>query len=322
MNNAVLQSTERIASSDASYQGVAVLIPCYNEELTVGNVVRDFRAVLPGARIIVFDNNSTDRTAEIARTHGADVIWSSRPGKGNVVQHMFETVDAEHYVMVDGDDTYPASLAPALIARLVETGADMVVGSRVAEHPSDSFRRFHRFGNRLVARLISILFRVKVVDVMSGFRVFSRTFVKTVPLMSAGFEIETEMTLQAVAKQFKIVEYPVTYGVRPEGSISKLNTYSDGLLVMRAIFAIFKDYKPQVFFSVLSVILATASLAAGLPPILEYVNTRWVSHVPLAILAASLGILAVLCLGIGLILGTVNRYHNESIRLWRRQLMR
>jgi glycosyltransferase involved in cell wall biosynthesis len=322
MEDVLLDHKERLTLGRRTNEGVVVLIPCYNEELTVATVVAGFRKALPGARVIVFDNNSTDRTAELARLHGAEVVWSSRRGKGNVVQHMFETIDADVYVMVDGDNTYPAELAPELIARFLETDADMVVGCRVPDRPQDSFRRFHQFGNRLVATLISVLFRVKVSDVLSGFRVFSRTFVKTVPLISAGFEIETEMTLQAVAKQYKLVEHRVSYASRPQGSVSKLNTYSDGWLVIRAIFTIFKDYKPQVFFSALAIMLALGSLAAGLPPILEYVNTRWVSHVPLAILAASLGILSALCFGIGLILGTVNRYHNEAMRLWRRQLMR
>lgn len=299
---------------------IAVLVPCLDEAVTIGKVVDDFRRALPDAVVYVFDNNSTDATAEVARAHGAIVVPSLRRGKGNVVRHMFETVDADVYVMVDGDDTYPAEQAPALIAALQRHGADMVVGTRMQVHAEGAFRLFHVAGNRLLARLIGRLFGVPVTDVLSGYRVFSRDLVKTMPLVAQGFEVETELTLQAAAKGFSLVECPIDYGARPAGSVSKLSTVADGVLILRALVKIFKDYKPQIFFTSLAVLLALLSLLAGLPPILDYYRTRYVSRVPLAVLAAALGILSMLSLGVGLILDTVNRYHTESFVLWRRHL--
>lgn len=301
---------------------IAVVIPCYNEEFTVGRVVDEFRRALPTARLFVFDNNSTDGTANIGRDHGAAVVRSPRQGKGYVVQHMFDTVDADIYVMVDGDDTYPAEAAPLLIETLRRTGADMVVGARLSDYERKAFRKFHRIGNVFLARLISWLFGVNVTDVLSGYRVFSREFVKTVPLSSGGFEVETELTLQAAAKHFQIVEVPVQYGIRPAGSASKLNTFADGYLILKTLVQIFRDYKPEAFFTLSAVLLAACSLLAGVLPILDYYQTRYVSHVPLAILAAALGVLSALQFGVGLILGTVHRYHNETFRLWRRYLKR
>ncbi len=299
---------------------IAVLIPCYNEELTVAGVVAEFRAALPEADIWVFDNNSKDRTAELAAKAGARVVPSPRQGKGNVVRHMFDSIEADLYLMVDGDATYPAASARKLL-ELVESGkADMAVGRRLTSHAEGAFRRFHTFGNHLVARLISALFGVHVSDVLSGYRVFSRDFVKSIPLMSAGFEIETEMTLQAISKNFTLVETDIDYGSRPEGSFSKLSTYSDGFLVLRSMFLIFKDYKPLFFFSTVAAFLFVLSVLAGMPAILDYVQDpkHYVSHVPLAVLAASLGILGCLSLSIGLILDTLCKYHKENFALHRR----
>lgn len=298
---------------------LAVLIPCYNEEQTIARVVADFQRVLPEARVFVFDNASSDRTAEIAKAAHAEVVFSPHRGKGNVVRHMFDVVDADVYVMVDGDSTYDPEAAPEMVRCLTDTAADMVVGARMSAYDAGAFRRFHTLGNHLVARLISWLFGIRVTDVLSGYRVFSREFVKTVPLMSEGFEIETELTLQAAAKRFRIVERPTVYGRRPQGSTSKLNTISDGVLILKAIFTIFKDYKPQVFFGALAAAFACTSGLAGILPIRDYYVSRYVYHVPLAILAAALGTLAVTSAGIGLILGTVNRYHNEFFVLWRRR---
>ena len=295
-----------------------MIVPCYNEEVTVAKVVGDFNRALPGAQVLVYDNNSTDKTAMVAREAGAAVRHAPRQGKGNVVKQMFDEVEAEIYVMVDGDDTYPASSAADLIAELKKTGADMLVGVRMVSFEEGSFRRFHQLGNRLVARLISRLFSSKVTDVLSGYRAFSRAFVKTVPLMSQGFEIETEMTLQALAKRFVIRELPIAYGRRPAGSHSKLDTYSDGFLVLKSIVMIFKDYKPLLFFSSLSGFLLLLTLAAGLAPILDYVRIRYVVHVPLAILATGTGILSALSLTIGLTLHTISRYHNETFELLRK----
>lgn len=307
-------------SQENQYSEVAVLIPCLNEAQTIGKVVKDFRNALAGAKIFVFDNNSTDDTAKIAQRNGAIVVAALRQGKGYVVRQMFDHIDADIYLMVDGDDTYPAAAAQALIAKFREGGSDMIVGVRQPSTQELSFRRFHRFGNRLVAALIRSLFSIAVTDVMSGYRVFSKEFVKSVPLRSKGFEIETEMTLQAATKNFIIKEIPIPYGHRPEGSYSKLNTYSDGFLVLKAIFIIFKDYKPFVFFTLLSGVLFLITILAGLPPIIEYFKSGYVYRLPLAVLATGTGILAVLSFTIGLVLDTISKYHNENFQLLRRLL--
>ncbi|MBE7440266.1 MAG: glycosyltransferase [Spirochaetales bacterium] len=296
---------------------IAVLLPCYNEAVTIAGVVADFRKALPGARIYVFDNNSSDDTAERALKAGARVVPSRKQGKGHVVQHMFESVEADIYLMADGDATYPAASAMSLI-ELVESGADMAVGTRMSRFQSDSFRRFHVFGNHLVSGLISFMFGSPIKDVLSGYRAFSRDFVKSIPLLSAGFEIETELTLQALTKGFVVREIPIEYGERPAGSFSKLSTFSDGFLVLKSIFMIFKDYKPLVFFGLAGALLALASLGAGFWPIMDYIQEKYVYHVPLAILAAGLAILSVLCFAVGLILDTINKYHNETFSLLRK----
>ncbi|MGC2422887.1 MAG: glycosyltransferase family 2 protein [Nitrospirota bacterium] len=300
------------------YKGTIVMIPCLNEEKTVGKVVADFKAALPGAKIFVYDNNSTDKTAEIARSEGAVVVPAPIQGKGNVVRQMFAELDGDVFLMVDGDDTYPADQAPGLIAELKKGAADMVVGARLSAYEAKSFRAFHKFGNRLVAGLISLIFSRKVTDVMSGYRVFSWTFVKSIPLMSEGFDVETEMTLQALAKDFRITEIPIKYGERPAGSFSKLNTYMDGFLVLKTIFLIFKDYKPFIFFFLLSLMLAGLSIAIGYWPIMDYIKFRYVYHVPLAVLASGIGILSALSFGLGLIMDTLAKYHNENFVLRKR----
>jgi glycosyltransferase involved in cell wall biosynthesis len=291
---------------------IAVLLPCYNEEVTIGKVVADFRTALPAADIYVFDNNSRDKTAQSAADAGAIVVPSPAQGKGNVVKHMFRVVDADIYVMADGDDTYPASMASDLIQALEESGADMVVGTRLKDHDKTAFRVLHEFGNKLISGLISVLFSSTIKDALSGYRVFSQHFVRTLYLRSGGFEIETEITLQALIKDRIIQEVPIRYGSRPPGSVTKLNTFSDGLHVFKVMFLIFKDYKPLVFFSSLSILCFALGLIAGLYPISDYLTTRFVSHVPLALLAAALEILAVLFLGIGLILNAITRFHMES----------
>ena len=306
------------AREPAADARIAVLVPCYNEEVTIAQVIEGFRAALPDAAIFVFDNNSIDATARIAREHGAVLVPSLRQGKGNVVRHMFETVEADIYVLVDGDATYPPEAAPALIETLENAGADMVVGTRLSSFGGASFRRFHLFGNRMMSWIISRLFGIRLTDVLSGYRVFSRDFVKSVPLVAQGFEIETELTLQAAAKSFRILEHPVAYGSRPEGSHSKLSTFSDGYIILRTIFAICKDYKPLMFFMTLSLVFALASIICGIPPIMDYYRTQFVSHVPLAILAAGIGITSVIFFVVGVMLDTINKYHNESFVMHRR----
>lgn len=299
-------------SDELSDKAVTVLIPCYNEEITIGRVVADFTRALPTARIVVFDNNSTDHTVQMAIGAGATVVKSPRQGKGNVVRHMFRVIEADYYVMVDGDDTYPADRAGELISVLQESGADMVVGMRLSDYDDGAFRLLHKFGNSFISRLISFLFSFKVNDVLSGYRVFTKSFVKNVYLKSSGFEVETEMTLQALIKNYIIKEVPIRYAHRPEGSVSKLNTLLDGIQIFKAILLIFKEYKPLVFFSLLSAVSFVLGMVAGWFPISDYLTTRYVSHVPLAILATALEILAVLFLGIGFILNTVTRLHIET----------
>jgi glycosyltransferase involved in cell wall biosynthesis len=297
---------------------LAVLIPCFNEAATIGRVVRDFRRELPEAAILVFDNNSSDGSARIARQEGARVVRSPLQGKGNVVRHMFDVVDADVYVIVDGDDTYPAEAARDLIETLQREGADMVVGTRLSAFELGSFRRFHLWGNHIISALISRLFRVEVTDVLSGYRAISREFATTVPLSARGFEIETELTLQAAAKRFPVAERPIAYRSRSAGSESKLNTFGDGYIILKAIFRIFRDFKPLLFFCGLSVAFALLSLGVGAVPILDYYDDYFIEHVPLAILATGLGILAVIFMGIGLILDTVSRYHAETFQLFRK----
>ncbi|MFH1755401.1 MAG: glycosyltransferase family 2 protein, partial [Candidatus Latescibacterota bacterium] len=246
-------TTQQRDSQNTSGKKVAVLLPCYNEEVTIGKVVGDFRNALPFASVYVFDNNSSDQTAGNAAKAGAIVVYSPRRGKGNVVKHMFREVDADIYVMADGDDTYPADMAGTLIEALEESGVDMVVGTRLAHHDKKAFRAFHGFGNTLISKLISLLFSSSLTDVLSGYRVFSRHFARTLYLTAGGFEVETEMTLQALVKNCFIKEIPVRYSSRPEGSESKLNTFSDGLMICKGMFLIFKDYRPFVFFSALSI---------------------------------------------------------------------
>jgi glycosyltransferase involved in cell wall biosynthesis len=296
---------------------LAVLIPCYNEELTVGSVVKDYRRAFPSAEIYVYDNVSTDRTAEVARAAGATVVFSPRRGKGNVVQHMFTQVEADYYVMTDGDMTYPADDAVRLLELLKRTNADMACGARLKKASAGSFRFLHNFGNHLITGLVSALFRVKLKDILTGSRVMSRDLVKNLPLQEEGFEVETEMTLQALTKGFQIVEGEISYGERPEGSVSKLSTFSDGFLIFKLIFLVFKDYKPLFFFGSVAALLAVASLGVGIWPILDYIRFKFVYKVPLAILSTGLGILATLSLAIGLILDSVYKYHHESYVLWR-----
>jgi glycosyltransferase involved in cell wall biosynthesis len=297
---------------------IAVVIPCYDEAPTIRKVVEDFRKALPAAEIYVFDNNSRDGSAELARAAGARVVHSPLQGKGHVVRHMADVVDADYYVLVDGDDTYPADAAPELLRRAQQAGLDMLVGARLEEYEAGAFRPFHRAGNRLISWLIRVLFRAQLGDVLSGYRVLSKSFVDLVRLRRSGFEVETEMTLQALAKRMAVAELPVRYGTRPEGSVSKLDTWSDGFLIGRCILMLFKDYKPLLFFSALSALLAAAALAAGSAPILDFVRTGYVLHVPRAILAAALGTLSIIFLTAGLILDTIAKYHEETIGLWRR----
>ena len=296
---------------------VAVLIPCYNEAQTIAGVVADFRRVLPSAGIWVYDNNSTDGTGEIARKAGAFVRREYRQGKGFVVRSMFAEIDADVYVLVDGDDTYPAEAAPALIAAVAEGRADMAVGDRLTNgtYREQNKRRFHDLGNGLVRGAINLLFRAGIRDVMTGYRAFSRRFVKNFPVMTGGFEIETEMTLHALDKRFAVEQIPIDYRDRPEGSASKLHTFRDGARVIRTLLSIFKDYKPLSFYGGLALLFFLLGLAAGVPVLGEYAKTAYITHVPLAILASALEIMALLALSSGLVLDTLVKADKRNYEL-------
>ena len=296
---------------------IAVLIPCYNEEKTIAKVVKDFKAQLPMADIYVYDNNSIDRTAELASIHGAIVRREYRQGKGNVVRSMFRHIDADVYVMVDGDDTYPAEFVHSLILPILDGQADMVIGDRHSNgtYATENKRLFHNFGNRLVKALINKMFKSNLQDIMTGYRAFSRFFVKTMPVMSPGFEIETEMSLHALDKKFMLKEITINYRDRPEGSISKLNTIEDGIKVLRTIFLVFKDYKPLIFFSWIALAFFVMGLAAGVPVVVEYVETRYVAKVPSSILAVGCMIISILALTCGLILHSIVKYQQRTYEL-------
>ena len=285
---------------------VAVLVPCYNEERTVRRVVDDFRRVLPRATVYVFDNASTDATAAEARAAGAVVVREKRRGKGNVIASMFAKIDADFYLMVDGDDTYPAEAAPALLAPLVREEADMVVGQRLSTFGEGSFRPLHVFGNKLVRWSINTIFSARLTDIMSGYRAFTREVALSLPVVASGFDVETEMTLQLLYRRFLVLEVPVEYRARPEGSFSKLNTFRDGALVLLKILGMLKAYKPLTFFGSLALVVAVVGLVVGYFPVREYVTERFVYSVPKAVLAASCMILATVLAAMGVLLHTLN----------------
>lgn len=297
---------------------VAVLIPCYNEAVTIGKVVDDFKRVLPDADIYVYDNNSKDDTAAIAEDHGAIVRTEPRQGKGNVVRQMFREIDADYYIMVDGDDTYPAEAAPRLLEPLMNDTADMTVGDRLSNgtYGEENDRAFHGFGNNLVRWLIKVIYGYAFDDVMTGYRAFNRIFVKTMPVLSEGFQIETELSIHAVDKRFRITDVPVDYRDRPEGSYSKLSTFGDGAKVLRAIASLFKDHKPMAFFGWLALILIVLGLIAGIPVIAEYFQTGLVPRFPTAILAIALVICGALSFTAGIILDTVAKTGRKQWELF------
>ncbi|WP_302319552.1 glycosyltransferase family 2 protein [Gordonibacter pamelaeae] len=286
---------------------VAVLIPCYNEAVTIGKVVDDFRRVLPEATVYVYDNNSSDGTGEIAREHGAVVRCERRQGKGNVVRQMMRDIDADYYLMVDGDDTYPAEAAPELLAPLVADEADMVVGDRLSNgtYGEENDRAFHGFGNDLVRVLIKWIYGFEFSDVMTGYRAYNAVFAKTMPVLSPGFEIETELSIHAVDKRWRIAEVPIDYRDRPEGSESKLDTFSDGCKVLLMILSLFKDYRPLALFSWVSLLFCVLGLVAGVPVIAEFLATGLVPKLPSALLAVALVFIGILSFTCGLILDTV-----------------
>ena len=285
---------------------IAVLIPCYNEELTVEKTVSDFKRVLPNADIYVYNNNSKDRTKELAIKSGAIVRDEYRQGKGAVVRSMFRDIDADVYIMVDGDDTYPAEEVEGLITPVLEGKADMVIGDRLSStYYTENKRPFHNFGNSLVKGLINFLFKSDLNDIMTGYRSFSKKFVKCMPVMSDGFQIETEMTIFALTNNMQVVNVPITYRDRPEGSESKLNTFSDGFKVLLTLFNLFKDNRPFLFFGSISIVIFIIGLLIGIPVINEFIKTAYITKVPSAILAAALMLNAFLMFSVGIILDAI-----------------
>ena len=286
---------------------IAVLIPCYNESKTIEKVVKSFREALPDATIYVYDNNSTDGTDRIATEAGAIVKYEYQQGKGNVIRRMFREIDAECYIMTDGDDTYPASVAPEMAQLIFDKKVDMVVGDRLSStYFTENKRPFHNFGNKIVRGGVNTLFKSDIKDIMTGYRAFSRQFVKTFPVLSRGFEIETEMTIHAIDKNMSIENVVIEYKDRPEGSESKLNTVSDGIKVIKTIFRLWKNYKPFSFFSVLALILIVISAAFFIPFVLiPFIQTGFVDKIPTLIVCGFMAIAALLSFFSGLILDTI-----------------
>lgn len=296
---------------------VAVLIPCYNESQTIGKVVRDFRAVLPDdSTIYVYDNNSTDDTADIALRAGAVVRHEYQQGKGNVIRRMFREIDAECYVIVDGDDTYPAECAPEMVERILRHQCDMVIGDRLSStYFEENKRPFHNFGNVLVRKSINLLFRSSIKDIMTGYRAFSYQFVKTFPVLSKGFEIETEMSIHAIDKNLAVENVVIDYRDRPENSVSKLNTYSDGMKVLLTIGKLFRTYKPLVFYGLVALLLTVIAFVMFIPVFTEYFQTGLVPRFPTLIVSGFIMIAAIQAFFSGMILETINRKNRQDFEL-------
>ena len=298
---------------------IAVLIPCWNEALTIEKVVTDFRAVLPEAGIYVYDNNSTDGTAEIAKRAGAIVVHEYRQGKGNVIRSMFRDIEADCYVMTDGDDTYPAEASREMAELVLSGRADMVIGDRLSStYFEENKRPFHNSGNVLVRRFINLFWgrgREEIRDVMTGYRAFSPLFVKTFPILSEGFEIETEMTIHALDKNLLLMQVPVSYRDRPAGSVSKLHTFRDGARVLKTIFMLYKDYRPLRFFLAAALVLTLISLSLFLPVFHEYLATGLVPKMPTLVTSGFFMVAAVISTGIGLVLDTEVKNARKNLEI-------
>ncbi len=295
---------------------IAVLIPCYNEAQTIEKVVKEFKQELPEAIIYVYDNNSKDGTDDIARAAGAVVRYEHQQGKGNVVRRMFQEIEAECYLMADGDDTYPAENARALVKHVLEEQADMVVGDRLSStYFEENKRPFHNFGNSIVRWSINTIFKSGIKDVMTGYRAFSYRFVKSFPVVSKGFEIETEMTIHAIDKKMHVENVVVDYRDRQEGSVSKLNTYSDGFKVLKTIFRMYKDYKPLQFFSTIAAVLFVLGAAFFVPILTKYIRTGTVTKMPSLIVICFVILTAIVCWFSGIILSTLVQQHKQNFEL-------
>lgn len=297
-----------------SQHRIAVLIPCYNEEVSIRKVVGDFQAELPDVSVYVFDNNSTDRSAQIAREAGATVLRVKSKGKGSVVRRMFADVEADIYLLVDGDDTYAASCAKEMIEQLLVENLDMVVGRRV-DNGKDAYRTGHRFGNRLLTEFVAMIFGREFKDILSGYRVFSRRFVKSFPALASGFEIETELTVHALELRMPVEEIDTLYKSRLDGSTSKLHTYSDGFRILMTIFKLFRQERPLMFFGGIGVVFAIMSIGFAVPLLQIYLHTGLVTRLPTAILATGMMLVSFLSIACGLILDTVTRGRQEIKRL-------
>ena len=295
---------------------IAVLIPCYNESKSIAKVVKDAKEALPEATIYVYDNNSTDGTDEIARQAGAIVRYERQQGKGNVIRSMFRDIDAQCYLMLDGDDTYPAEFAPEMCRKVLEEGVDMVVGDRLSStYFTENKRPFHNFGNTIVRAFINHLFRSNIKDIMTGYRAMSYKFVKTFPVLSKNFEIETEMTIHAIDKKMHVENVVVDYRDRQEGSVSKLNTYSDGFKVLKTIFRMYKDYKPLQFFSTIAAVLFVLGAAFFVPILTKYIQTGTVTKMPSLIVICFVILTAIVCWFSGIILSTLVQQHKQNFEL-------
>lgn len=295
---------------------VAILIPCFNESQTIKKVVTDYRAVLPDADIYVYDNNSTDGTADVARASGAIVRYERKQGKGNVIRTMFREIEADCYLMIDGDDTYPASNAKELVSKILDEGYDMAIGDRLSStYFVENKRPFHNTGNVLVRKLVNSFFKGNVTDIMTGYRAFSRIFVKSFPILSKGFEIETEMTIHALDKNFSIISVPVSYRDRPQGSISKLNTISDGFKVLVTIARLFKDYKPLAFFGVLSAVMMAVAFGLLFPILREYQRSGMVPQLPTFIAACFMAMFSLQTFVCGLVPDTEGKKSRQSFEI-------
>ena len=299
---------------------IAIIIPCFNEELTIANVISDCKKYLPQADIYVCDNNSTDNTAKTAKESGAVVMYETRQGKGNAVRKMFREIDADCYVMIDGDGAHPLNFANNMCDLVLKEKVDMVIGDRSVAYFNKNKRLFHNIGNKVVRFIINKIFKSNIRDIMSGYRVMSKFFVKSFPVLSEGFEIETEMTIHALDKKFIIKEIPIDYNERPEGSVSKLNTFSDGFLVLKTIFSLFKNYKPFYFFSIIAFILFLVSMILFIPIFIEFLQTSKVPRYPTLIVSGAIATMSLIMWICGIILQTIVRKHNEIYEIMLNQI--
>lgn len=297
---------------------ISIVIPCYNEEKTIEKVILDFKKYLPEAKIIVYDNNSTDKSVQLAKNLGIKVMFEKRQGKGNVTKAIFENINSDIYIMVDGDDTYPAEEVSRLLKPILEDKADMIVGTRLEAATNKTLRPLHQIGNRLILGVINLFFRTKFKDILSGYRIMNKKLIQSVPLLSSGFEIETELTLQALEKGLRIKEIPIKYRERPEGSESKLRTFQDGSKIIFTIMSILRDYRPMTFFPLLALLFLILGLILGSGVVIEYYQTGLVTKLPRGVLSLGLVIIGFVVFIAGFIVETINRRFKETHQLLKR----